>query len=199
MNRLLPLSLSLVLSLSLAACVDTTGLSADTSRPARGNANGVVIVAEFADLQCPACRAAHMTINNVLTEKYGAQVRFEFHHFPLQSLHRYALPLAEAAECAADQGKFWEFVDLTYEKQPELVKGSAVAWAEELKLDMDLFDRCTKSHIKRDLILAEYEEGTNLGVKGTPTYFVNGTQTPATVEGLSAAIDAALSGVGKKL
>ncbi len=187
------------LTLLLAACVDTTGISADSTRSPRGNANGVVIVAEFADLQCPACRAAHTTINNVLTEKYGAQVRFEFHHFPLQSLHRFAMTLAEASECAADQGKFWEFVDLNYDKQPELVKGSAVAWAQELGLDMDLFNRCTTSHIKRDLILAEYDEGAGLGVKGTPTYFVNGQQTPATLDALSAAIDAALSGAGKKL
>lgn len=101
-------------ALLLAACVDTTGISPTSSRPPRGNANALVTVMEFADFQCPACMSAHATINKPLFEKYGSQVRFEFRHFPLRNIHRFALDLAEASECAADQGKFWEFVDLAY-------------------------------------------------------------------------------------
>lgn len=193
------LAASFVSVVLLAACVDTTGLSAESSRIARGNPNAAVVIAEFADLQCPACRAAHATLNGPLLQKYGNQVRFEFRHFPLRNIHRYALELAEAAECSADQGKFWEYVDLVYEKQQELEKGSAAAWAEQLGLDTDLFDRCMQSHIKRKGILAEYDNGMSAGVQGTPTYFVNGKQVPATIQDLTTAIDAALSGVGQKL
>ncbi len=119
MKRLL--SLTVFLTLSLAACgTDTTGLSADSSRGPAGNPNSAVTVTEFGDLQCPACRSAHTLLEKPLIEKYGSQVRFDFLHFPLQTIHPYALKLAEASECAADQEKFWEFLDVAYERQSEL-------------------------------------------------------------------------------
>ncbi len=186
-------------TLLLAACVDTTGISATLSRPPKGNANAMVRVQEFADLECPACMAAHSGINKPITEKYGQSIRFDFVHFPLRNIHRFALDLAEASECAADQGKFWEFIDIAYQKQPELKKGVISDWATALQLDMDLFDRCTKSHIKRDAILAEYDMGVKAGVQGTPTYFVNGQRVASTTDDLVKAIDAALAVGGPKL
>ncbi len=199
MKRLTLLLAAVPLTLLLASCVDTTGLSSASSRPPRGNANASVVVAEYGDLQCPACRAAHQTLNLPLLSKYAQTVRFEFHQFPLRNIHRYALDLAEASECAADQNKFWEFVDLDYAKQDQLDGTSVQKWGTELKLDMDLFTRCTKSHIKRKEILAEYDAGVKLGVQGTPTYFVNGKQTESTIEALSAAIDAAQKNPGQRL
>jgi protein-disulfide isomerase len=100
---------------------------------------------------------------------------------------------AEAAECAADQGKFWEFLDHTYAHQDELSSVALREWAKELDMDEELFDRCVKSHIKRKAIQASYDQGIARGVKGTPTFFVNGQQTVATLEELSKAIDAALA------
>lgn len=185
--------------LVLAACVDTAGLSRESTRPPRGNPNGIVIVTEFADLQCPSCRAAQTTVLNPLVEKYGSQVRFDFKHFPLRAAHRYALDLAEGAECAADQEKFWEFVDLAYEKQDQLGRNSVTDWAGALGLDMDLFRRCTKSHIKRETILADYDEGKAAGVGGTPTFFVNRQQTEAALEAMSRAIDEGISSATKRL
>lgn len=184
---------TLLLTLALTACVDTTGISGESSRPPAGNPQAAVLVEEFADLQCPSCRAANETLKIPLLQKYGTQIAFVHRHFPLRAIHRYAMELAEASECAADQGKFWDYVDMAYDRQPDLKKGSAAGWAEDLALDMDLFDRCTRSHIKRDTIQADYDEGITRGVQGTPTFFVNGQQTPATIDGLSAAIDAALS------
>ena len=109
MNRTLAIA---VVTLALAACTDTTGLSDTSSRGPKGSANAAVTVAEYADLQCPACQAAHTQINAPLLQKYGAQIRFEFKHFPLRSIHRYALEASMASECAADQGKFWEYVEM---------------------------------------------------------------------------------------
>lgn len=200
MKRLL--SLTVFLSLSLAACgTDTTGLSADSSRGPAGNPNSAVTVTEFGDLQCPACRSAHTLLEKPLIEKYGSQVRFDFLHFPLQTIHPYALKLAEASECAADQEKFWEFLDVAYERQSELetLGGSAAAtWAGTLGIDMDLFSRCKDSRIKKDTVLADYDQGIKLGVQGTPTYFVNGQKTEATLQSLSAAIEKELSGAANK-
>lgn len=190
MKRFLSLSFATML---LVACVDTTGLSSESSRPPhpQSNANAVVVVDEFADLQCPACRAAHLQVVKPLLEQYGSQMRYEFHNFPLSSIHRYALESAEAAECAADQGKFWEFVDTVYERQDQLNSEALTAWAQELGLDMDVYGRCTASHIKRAMILDEYETGKELGVRGTPTFFVNGVPVEATVQGLGEAIEQA--------
>ncbi len=193
------LSALLFTSLLLAACVDTTGISANLSSPPKGNPNAIVTVQEFGDIQCPACMSAYTSINAPLLQKYGSQIRFDFIHFPLQNIHRFAMDLAEASECAADQGKFWDFVDVAYTKQPELKKGSIQTWATDLGLDMDLFNRCTKSHIKRKAILALYDQGVKMGVQGTPTYVVNGTKVASTLADISAAVDAALKTDGPKL
>lgn len=184
----------ILFSLFLVACTDRTGLSPESSRPPAGNPDALIVVEEFADLQCPACKAAHTSIVKPILEKYGQQIRYEFQHFPLRSIHRFALDAAEASECAADQGKFWEFVDLDYEKQDELSFEALPLWAEQLKLDAKLFERCWKSHIKRDTILADYSKGRDRGLTGTPGFFVQGTQVENGFDTLSAAIDEALKG-----
>jgi protein-disulfide isomerase len=194
MTRFLPFSV-IAASLALVACVDTTGLSAESSRTPHPKTNPAasVVVTEYADLQCPACRAAYSMVSEPLVEKYGTRIRFDFAHFPLQTAHPYALAAAEASECAADQGKFWEFVAIDFERQDQLSRDALDDWAQELKLDMDVFGRCTKSHIKRDEILASYNEGVEMGVQGTPTFFVNGVRVESTIDALSAAIDAQLA------
>lgn len=189
-------------SFLLAGCgVDTTGISASTSRtqhPSTG-AQAVVTVTEFADLQCPACASAHTQIVKPLVEKYGTDIRFDFKHYPLRTLHRYALPAAEAAECAADQGKFWEYEDIAFTRQAEMNEDALQQWARDLGLDMELFGRCTASHIKRDTIMTDYEEGTEAGVQGTPTFFVNGQRVESDLATISAAIDAALQAPTQRL
>ena len=195
MKKIIPF----LIAVALVACVDTTGLSEKSSRPPKGNPNAAVVVMEFADLQCPACQAAHMTLNGPLLEKYGSQIRFQFMHFPLQSIHRYALEAAMAAECAADQGKFWEFVDTAYVNQKDLSRPAIKMWAENLQLDMDLFGRCTASKIKKDTILDDYETGQQQGVGGTPTYFVNGVRVETDLGKIGAKIDEALQGAMQRL
>lgn len=186
-------------TLLLAACVDTTGFSAVSSKQPRGNLQSVVTVTEYADFECPACRAAQTMLVDPLFTKYSTQVRFEFKHFPIRSAHQFTMDLAEGAECAADQNKFWEFVSMAFEKQPEVKSGITKTWAENLGLDSDLFHRCAASHIKKDAITAEYDEGVALGVRGTPTFFVNGKQVQATIEDLTAAIEAQLSAAAQRL
>jgi protein-disulfide isomerase len=187
MKTLLPL---LCFTVFLAAC----GEAEVSSRPPRGNPNASVLVEEFADLQCPACQVAHSQVTAPLLEKYGKDIRFELKHFPLRSIHRFALDAAEMSECVADQGKFWEFVDLAYENQSDLSLDVLVEWAEVLGLDADKAERCWKSHSKRDTVLADYKEGRDRGVGGTPTFFVNGEKVTTGIDTLGAAIDKALKG-----
>ncbi len=185
------LTLSILSTGLLVAC---NGGDETSMRSPKGNPNAVVVVEEFADLQCPACRAAHTQITGPLLDKYGSDIRFEFKHFPLRSIHRFALDASEMAECAADQGKFWEFVDLAFEKQQDLGMDALTDWAEALGLDTDLAERCWKSHSKRDIVLNDYKEGRERDVGGTPTYFVNGAKVQTGFDTLSEAIDAALKG-----
>lgn len=191
------LSLPILSFLFLAACAP--GSSDVSSRTPKGNPNAVVVVQEFADFQCPACRAALASISNPLIEKYGDTIRFDHMHFPLRSIHRFALEAGEASECAADQGKFWEFVDLAFEKQQELSSEALSVWAEELALDMNTFNRCMSSHAKRDIVLADYEKGRELEVQGTPTFFVNGQRVQTGFDTISATIDAELERLTQRL
>ena len=182
------------MTLALSACgVDTTGLSAASSRTAKGPDSAGVTVTEYGDFQCPACGGAYKLINLPIEKKYAANIRFEFKHFPLRSIHENAFEAAQASECAADQGKFWEFVDIDYLNQKDLSSEMLRTWAKTLGLDVALFDRCVKSEIKSAMIMADEAAGEKLGVQGTPTYFVNGKRiTENGVDTLSAAIDAAL-------
>lgn len=195
------LLLTAVSAALLVGCVDTTGLSETSSKGPhpKTNANAAVVVAEYADFQCPACRAAQTAIVAPLIEQMGSKIRYEFHHFPIRSLHRYALEAAEASECMADQGKFWEFTDLDYAKQEDLNSDELLVWAKDLGADMDTFERCIDSGIKRDTVLAEYEAAKALGVTGTPTFFVNGQRVESDLEAIKAAIDAASKGTMQQL
>ena len=191
----------LAASLILVACADTTGLTPDLKRgpSPESNPNAVVTVVEYGDIQCPACKTSYELVVKPLLKQYGSKIRFEFHEMPLSSIHSYALPAAEAAECAADQGKFWQFLDLAYAEQDKLPKEPYADWAVRLGLDTELFHRCRTSHIKRKAIKAEYEEAVQKGVGGTPTYFVNGQEVEGTVEALSTAIDQAITNIGNNL
>mgnify|MGYP003344547120 CR=1 FL=1 len=171
------LILSGISLLTFVGCstIDTTGISPASSKVPRGMEASSIIVTEYADLQCPACKAAHTMLNKRLYSQYGNRVRFDFKQYPLRALHRYAFTAAQASECAADQGKFWEYIDYAYEHQEELKDNPHEKWASALNLNGDLFHRCLASGIKEDAVLADVKQGEALEVNGTPTYFVNGT------------------------
>jgi protein-disulfide isomerase len=131
--------------------------------------------------------------------QYGDQIRYEVKHFPIYPNHRYSKEAAEAAECAADQGKFWEFEEMDYENQPDLSPKAISKWATDLGIDMDLFERCRKSNIKMAIVEDSQQEGKQLGVNGTPTFFVNGKRVESTIEAIGSAIQEAASGSAMRL
>ena len=178
-------------TLILAGCVKGTELPETSSRSAHpgSNPNASVTVVEYADLQCPACRATNEQVVKPLLSQYGDRIRYEYRHFPLSSIHQYAFPAAEAAECAADQGRFWEFIEKAYERQDELDESALSDWAASLDIDMDLFRQCVQSRTKRQIVLNDYKEGRKAGVKGTPSFFVNGEKVPHDLNSLGSAIN----------
>ena len=166
-----------------------------TPRAIIGIPDSKVVLIEYGDLQCPACAAAHPTVKQII-EEYKDRIRYEFHHFPLTRIHPNAYNSAQAAECANDQGKFYEYVDIAYENQNALSKGSLKKYAADLGLDQS-FDECLDSGAKEDEINKDLAEAESLRLTGTPTFLVNGKQiqrspTLTLYESLKQALEAEL-------
>lgn len=164
--------------------------------PVKGDPAGVVTVTEFSDFECPYCSRAADTLK-ALGERYPQKVRFVFRHFPL-SFHPNARPAAEHSVCAQEQGKFWPFHDLVFANQRALSVEKLGELAVEAGLDKAKLDECLGSGRARTKVDADYGKGMEVGVQGTPSFYINGyafTGNPSP-EGLSAAIDVELSRAG---
>jgi len=143
----------------------------------KGNPDGAVTLVEYSDLQCPACKSFVPTIDQLMTE-FGDNIRFEYKHFPLP-FHANAVQAAVAAEAAGQQGKFFEYHDILFDKQAEW---SAVAvptslfrqYAESLALDMEQFERQRNASVLQEKVMSDMAEGRELGVRATPTFVLNG-------------------------
>lgn len=144
-------------------------------RPVRGPADAKVLVEEFSDFECPACQAAEPTVQDVLAT-LGSRIRFAYFHFPLVTVHPLAFRAARAAECANDQGKFWEYHDALFQHQPDFSVSQLVSYAADLKLDTQKFSDCLGSNAKTDVVRADMREGDQRGVDATPTFFVDGVK-----------------------
>ncbi len=163
----------------------------------RGDENAPVTIIEYSDFECPYCERFHPTMLEVM-EKYDGKVRWVFRHFPL-SFHPNAKPAALAAECAADQGKFWEFADKLFENRETLGDDLYTKLATDLGLNVATFGDCYTSGKYSDKIDSQASEGAAAGVSGTPGSFVidsDGNAIP--IKGalpfasVAAAIDSAL-------
>ncbi len=159
----------------VAACGKSSYRSPAWERPYRGVATSSVTVVEFSDFQCPACQSAEATVNDLLAQ-YGGSVRFEYRHFPLTSIHRFAFAAAVASECAADQGKFWEYHDKLFREQPNFSKKDLIGYAESLGLDVEPFTACLASDDPAGRVKDDAAEAARRGLQGTPTFFINGQQ-----------------------
>ena len=130
--------------------------------------NATVTLIEFSDFQCPACQMAVPEVQKVI-EYYGDEVNVVFKHFPIKSGSAKA---AEAAECARDQGKFWEYHDILFEEYHGR-ESSLSSYATDLGLNVFEFNSCLRSGEKSAKVEADFAEGYRNGIKGTPTFFVN--------------------------
>jgi protein-disulfide isomerase len=153
---------------------DPTTVEIDAGKGfARGEKNAAVSIVEFSDFQCPFCKAATSTMHQIMAQ-YAGKVRWIFRDFPIASLHPLANRAHEAARCAGEQGKFWEYHDVLFQKSPQLAPENLKQYARDLKLDGDSFDRCLAAGKFQGAIAADIEEGQRLGVSGTPAFFING-------------------------
>lgn len=163
---------------------DNTELSGDAPElvevsvdgdPVLGDANAPVTVVEFSDFQCPFCKKAHDEALKQVKDNYvkTGKVKLVFRDFPLE-IHPEAETAALAAECAHEQGKFWEYHDVLFENQASLSDANYKKWAEDLGFDTEQFNKCYKSLKYLDEVRKDMSEGQSYGVSGTPAFFVNG-------------------------
>lgn len=173
----------------------------DLPKPVRGNPDSSIEIVEFSDLQCPSCKAAHPIVKQVLTE-FGDDVHVVYNHFPLgkacnpslsRNIHVDACKAAEAVECANDQGKFWEYIDVLFFHQNDLSKNSLKQYAVDMELDSETFNDCLDSGTKKKYVVEDVEQGQRMNVQGTPTFFINGKRIPSfNFESFKTAINAEL-------
>lgn len=139
---------------------------------------GKVILVEFSDFQCPACRAYYPVVKQ-LKDEFGDKLSVDYKYFPLRNIHKNADISARAGESARLQGKFNEMEELLFMKQDEWAfSGDAMSffrnYAAAISLDVERFNSDVDSSAVYDRINSDYQKGVGLGVSGTPTFFVNG-------------------------
>jgi len=142
-----------------------------------GDPNAPVTIIEYSDYQCPFCKRFFDETELQLRKDYieTGKVKMIYRDFPLPG-HPYAMPAAEAANCAKDQGKFWAYHDLVFKNHDNLNTIDYLKLAEELKMNTSDFKNCLDSKKYDQKIQNDYNLGSGIGVNGTPTFFVNGKQ-----------------------
>lgn len=173
--------------------IDLTGAHVE------GNPNAKVTIVEFSDFQCPYCSRFVTGAYPDIKKNYidTGKVKLAFKQFPL-SFHQYAQKAAEATECAGDQGKFWEMHNKLFENQDALDTASLKTYAADLGLDTAKFNACLDNGTKISKVQADFQQGVNAGVRGTPSFVINGKLLVGAqpYEAFKQAIDAELAKAG---
>jgi len=158
----------------------------------KGNPNGKIQITEYSDFQCPYCKKGNDTIEELYT-KYKDNMQITFVHFPLTSIHPYALPAAKAAEAAGLMGKFWEMHDLLFANQGNLTDADFYSYAKKLGLDLDQFkkyytNKSVADKINNQVVAIQNQQFDEIAldndgkivekgktsIQGTPAFLING-------------------------
>jgi protein-disulfide isomerase len=155
--------------------------------PVLGNDDAELTIIEFSDFECPFCKRANDDALVQVKSQYvdTGKVKIVYRDFPLTSIHPIAQKAGEAAECADDQGKFWEYHDLIFERQPSLSQASLKQWAGELGLDQKEFDDCLDSGEHSAEVNKDASDAQRAGGRGTP-FFIVGNQALSGAQPFSA-------------
>lgn len=138
----------------------------------QGPENAPIELIEYGDYQCPYCKKAYNIVKQAQKE-LGKDLKFIFRNFPLTELHPYAMHAAIATEVAGSQGKFWEMHDILFENQEFLEDSYLIQYAKIINLDVTTFEQDFGKDEYYEKVKKDFESGVDLGVQGTPTFFVN--------------------------
>lgn len=165
------------------------------NRPAIGSPDAPVVIVEFGDFHCGYCKRFHEETIEPLLANYGDQILFVYRDYPI--LGADSQQAAYAAQCAHDQGAFWDFHDLLYANPSQLNRVAFLTYAEDLNLDVARFTDCYDNGTLNGAVIQDYNDGVALGITGTPTFFINGRIFIGAqpYEQFAAAIDAELAAV----
>jgi protein-disulfide isomerase len=176
-----------------AQIVAPPALSAELSagKYVRGDDSAPVTIVEFADYQCPYCAQEEPILQRLLRD-YESRIRLVFHDYPVG--HPHSMELAQAARCAGEQGGFWAMHDFLFKRAETVDIGRLAQYASGLGLDGEALDACVKSGRYRKSVEADAAAAQKAGVRGTPTFFVNGKRLDGwqTYNQLAGTVDAAL-------
>ncbi len=181
----------------VAVNIEPPRIPVDPTGPSMGPADAPITLVEFSDYECPFCKRAEPTVKQVM-ERYKGKIRLVYRHYPLE-FHARAKPAAEAAACADDQGKFWEYHKLIFTD----VGGSLAAEdlekvAEKAGLDLNGFKACVSENRFAEQVNVDTQAGAAAGVNGTPHFFINGIPLSGAqpLSAFTRVIDAELARVG---
>jgi protein-disulfide isomerase len=171
-------------------------VSADDD-PAYGPEDASVVMIEFSDFNCPYCGRFSRETLPLLRENYEGRIRFVYRDYPI--LGDSSLEAAIAAECANDQGAFWDYHDLLFQNQGDFNQDMFIRLADEQQLDAEQFTTCQNDSATSDEIVGDYAEAQRLGVSGTPTFFINGRRVVGAqpYEAFQSVIDEELASTGE--
>lgn len=142
--------------------------------PALGPEDAPILLIEFSDFNCPFCRMWHQETFPVLMSAYPDQIRFVYRDFPVVGGGQVGLEAAQAANCAGDQGAYWEFHDALMSGRYGLSRQAYQQYAADLRLDIAALEECLETGYYEQEVLQDRNYALELGITGTPTFFLNG-------------------------
>jgi protein-disulfide isomerase len=138
-----------------------------------GSSLASMTIVEYGDFECPLCKQTAAVLKHLL-ERFSGRIRIIYRHFPLAEVHPHALGAAEAAECAAAQGKFWQMHDLLFDSQGQLTFEHLHGYAQRLGLDVARYEAEMDNHVHLQRIREHMDSGRESHVRSTPGLFLNG-------------------------
>src|SRR5262245_42888472 len=177
---LMATAMSAVFASGAAAQAKFIGVDDD---PVLGDARAAVTIIEFGDYQCPSCRLFWRDVEPRLKKEYidTGKVKLVFRDFPIVENHPEAIVAAVAAQCANDQGKYWQYHDKLFREQDnrgdDIIRFKVAdlkKWGADLRLDTAACNQCVDSARYKDEVARDYADGEGIGIRGTPTFFING-------------------------
>ncbi|MDD5341392.1 MAG: thioredoxin domain-containing protein [Patescibacteria group bacterium] len=147
--------------------------------PFIGNKDAKIVIVEFGDFQCPICKAEAPIIRNLV--RNNSSIKLIYRNFPNPVAHPDAITAALAAQCANEQGKFWEYYDLLFANQNDLSTTALNTMASTLGLNTTQFSQCLTNGKYFSVIQSDMQDGLSLDISATPTFYINGTKVAGNI------------------